>query len=117
MGLNVFALFAGFKVAQLRVQCDAHHKARLARQIDRVNARDLPEFVHEVLKLWLVKKDSYTSFSACVDGEGTQAIRVIADRFRTVPEFSVDKLRRLENQPFRTTALVCSDRRPAASTS
>jgi sulfite reductase (ferredoxin) len=26
-----------------------------------------------------------------VDGEGTQDIRAIADRFRTIPEFSVDK--------------------------
>jgi sulfite reductase (ferredoxin) len=66
-------------------------KARLARQIDRVSARDLPEFVHEVLKLWLVKKASYSSFAAYVDGEGTQEIRAIADRFRKIPEFSVDK--------------------------
>jgi len=66
-------------------------KARLARQIDRVSARDLPEFVHEVLKLWLVRKDSHSSFAAYVDGEGTQEIRAIADRFRAIPEFSVDK--------------------------
>jgi sulfite reductase (ferredoxin) len=66
-------------------------KARLARQIDRVSARDLPEFVYEVLKLWLARKDSYASFSAFVDGEGTQEIRAIADRFRTIPQFSVDK--------------------------
>jgi sulfite reductase (ferredoxin) len=66
-------------------------KARLARQIDRVSARDLPEFVHEVLKLWLVKKDSHSSFAAYVDGEGTQDIRTIAARFRKIPEFSVDK--------------------------
>ena len=66
-------------------------KARLARQIDRVSARDLPEFVYEVLMLWLVRKDCYSSFSAYVDGEGTQEIRAIADRFRTIPDFSVDK--------------------------
>jgi sulfite reductase (ferredoxin) len=66
-------------------------KARLARQIDRVSARDLPEFVHEVLKLWLVRKDSHSSFAAYVDGEGTQDIRAIADRFRAIPDFSVDK--------------------------
>jgi sulfite reductase (ferredoxin) len=66
-------------------------KARLARQIDRVSARDLPEFVHEVLKLWLVRKDSHSSFAAYVDGKGMQEIRAIADRFRTIPEFSVDK--------------------------
>ena len=66
-------------------------KARLARQIDRVSARDLPEFVHEVLKLWLLKRDTHSSFSAYVDAEGTQDIRAIADRFRKIPEFSVDK--------------------------
>lgn len=66
-------------------------KGRLARQIDRVNARDLPEFVEEVLKLWLVKKDSFSSFAAYVDGEGTQEIKAIADRFRKIPEFSEDK--------------------------
>jgi sulfite reductase (ferredoxin) len=66
-------------------------KARLARQIDRVSARDLPQFVHEVLKLWLVKKDSFSSFAVYVDGEGTQDIRAIADRFRAIPEFSVDQ--------------------------
>jgi sulfite reductase (ferredoxin) len=65
--------------------------ARLARQIDRVSARDLPEFVEEVLKLWLVKKDSYSSFTAYVDGDGTQEIRAIADRFRKIPEFNEDK--------------------------
>jgi hypothetical protein len=63
----------------------------LARQIDRVSARDLPEFVHEVLKLWLLKRDTHSSFSAYVDAEGTQDIRAIADRFRKIPEFSVDK--------------------------
>lgn len=66
-------------------------KARLARQIDRVSARDLPEFVHEVLKLWIGKKDDYPSFAAYVDGAGTQAIRDIAGRFRQIPDYSEDK--------------------------
>ena len=66
-------------------------KARLARQIDRVSARDLPEFVHEVLKLWIVKKNHHTSFAAYVDGEGAQDIRSIAGRFRQIPAFSEDK--------------------------
>jgi len=66
-------------------------KARLARQIDRVSARDLPEFVHEVLKLWIVRKNHYPSFAAYIDGEGTQAIREIAGRFREIPPSSEDK--------------------------
>jgi sulfite reductase (ferredoxin) len=66
-------------------------KARLARQIDRVSARDLPEFVHEVLKLWIVRKNHYPSFAAYIDGEGTQEIREIASRFREIPPSSEDK--------------------------
>ena len=66
-------------------------KARLARQIDRVSARDLPEFVHEVLKLWLVRKENYPSFAAYMDGDGTREIRAIADRFRAIPTIGEDK--------------------------
>jgi sulfite reductase (ferredoxin) len=66
-------------------------KARLARQIDRVSARDLPEFVHEVLKLWIVKKNHHASFAAYVDGEGVQDLRGIAGRFRQIPAYSEDK--------------------------
>jgi sulfite reductase (ferredoxin) len=63
-------------------------RARLARQIDRVSARDLPEFVEEVLKLWVARKNSYPSFAAYVDAEGTQEIRAIAGRFREIPTYS-----------------------------
>jgi sulfite reductase (ferredoxin) len=66
-------------------------KGRLARQIDRVSAHDLPEFVHEVLKRWLVNKDNYPSFAAYVDREGADEIRGIADRFREVPAYSENK--------------------------
>jgi len=66
-------------------------KGRLARQIDRVSARDLPEFVHEVLTRWLERKRSYRSFAAYVDGEGLDEIRAIADRFRNIPTYSEDK--------------------------
>ena len=66
-------------------------KARLARQIDRVSARDLPEFVHEVLKLWIVKKNNHPSFARYVDGEGANEIREIAGRFREIPAYSEDQ--------------------------
>jgi len=65
-------------------------EARLAGQIDRVSARDLPEFVHEVLKLWILKKNDHPSFAAYVDGEGAKDIREIAGRFRGIPTYSDD---------------------------
>jgi len=66
-------------------------KARLATPIDRVSARDLPEFVQEVLKLWIVRKNDHPSFAAYVDGEGAQEIREIASRYREIPPFSDNK--------------------------
>jgi sulfite reductase (ferredoxin) len=66
-------------------------KARLAKQIDRVRARDLPDFVHDVLKLWIVKRNDHRSFAAYVDGEGTQDIRAIASRYREIPAYGEDK--------------------------
>jgi sulfite reductase (ferredoxin) len=66
-------------------------KARLARPIDQVSARDLPVFVREVLNLWLARKDSYSSFAAYVDAEGAEAIRGIASRFREIPSYSEDQ--------------------------
>jgi len=65
-------------------------KARLARPIDRVSARDLPEFVHEVIKLWIEKKHKFPSFSQYVDAEGEKEIREIAARFRAIPAYSED---------------------------
>ncbi len=66
-------------------------QARLAKNIDRVSARDLPDFVHDVLKTWLEKKSSYSSFAKYVDTEGLRDIRAIADRYRDVPDFKENK--------------------------
>jgi sulfite reductase (ferredoxin) len=64
--------------------------ARLAKPIDRVSARDLPEFVHDVLKLWITKKNDYPSFSAFVDENGTKEIQEIAGFYRQIPAFCKD---------------------------
>ena len=65
-------------------------KSRLARPIDRVSARNLPEFIHEVLKQWIVKKSKYSSFAQYVDSEGEREIQEIAGRFRAIPAYSQD---------------------------
>jgi sulfite reductase (ferredoxin) len=65
-------------------------RARLAKPIDRVSARDLPEFVQDVLKLWIAKKNDYPSFAAFVDENGTKEIQEIAGRYRQIPAFSKD---------------------------
>lgn len=88
VGRNGQAMFPAYKIvagAEL-----GNGKARLARQIARVSSRDLPEFVHEVLQLWIAKKSEYASFAAYVDEEGEQELRYIAERFRDIPAYSED---------------------------
>jgi sulfite reductase (ferredoxin) len=66
-------------------------KARLALPIDRVSARDLPEFVYEVLKRWIEKKSEYSSFAQYVSANGAEEIRGIAAHFRVIPAYSEDE--------------------------
>jgi sulfite reductase (ferredoxin) len=66
-------------------------KARLARPIGQVSARDLPIFVQEVLRLWLARKVGYSSFAAYVDAEGEDEIRAISGRFPEIPSYSEDQ--------------------------
>lgn len=78
-----YAVVAGARVG--------NGEARLAQPIDRVNARDLPRFVEDVLKLWIEKKPLHASFANYIDAEGTQDIRSIADRYRTIPAPEQDR--------------------------
>ena len=66
-------------------------KARLATHIDRISSRDLPDFVVDLLKIYLEKKVRYGSFDEYVAGEGAQDIRTLCDRYREIPEFEDDK--------------------------
>jgi len=68
----------------------ADGKARLAKPIDTISARDLPEFTRDVLEVWLEKRYRFSSFADYVDAEGKDDIRSIAGKFREVPEFHVD---------------------------
>lgn len=65
-------------------------EARLARNLGRVSARDLPRFVYDVLQVWIQKKSRFHSFAAYVDAEGGHDIRHICDRYRNIPEFEKD---------------------------
>ena len=65
-------------------------EARLARNLGRINARDLPRFVRDVLEIWTQKKSRFHSFAAYVDSEGAEDIRNLCDRYRNIPEFEKD---------------------------
>ncbi len=66
-------------------------KARLAKHIDRISSRDLPDFVVDLLKTYLEKRSRFASFDEYIAGEGAQDIRTICDRYREIPGFEDDK--------------------------
>jgi sulfite reductase (ferredoxin) len=66
-------------------------KARLAKHIDRISSRDLPDFVVDLLKIYLEKRTRFASFDEYIAGEGAQDIRSICDRYREIPRFEDDK--------------------------
>jgi sulfite reductase (ferredoxin) len=66
-------------------------EARLAEPIDNISARDLPSFTTELLKVWVAKKNQYSSFAAFIDADGKGTIQDLCDRYRDVPDFEDDK--------------------------
>jgi sulfite reductase (ferredoxin) len=62
---------------------------RLAGIITDINARDLPDFLEEVLFDFQSKEDKYPTFADYVDGE--DKIKDLADNYRDVPTFEEDK--------------------------
>ncbi len=65
-------------------------QARLAHNLARVSARDLPAFVVDVLKVWIEKKSRYASFGEYIDAEGASDVRDIAGRYHSIPNFEDD---------------------------
>jgi sulfite reductase (ferredoxin) len=64
--------------------------ARLARALGQISAQALPEFVEEVLELWIRKEARFKSFAHYVDSEGAQDIAAICDRYRAKPDSAVN---------------------------
>ncbi|MHB9029920.1 MAG: sulfurtransferase TusA family protein, partial [Candidatus Latescibacterota bacterium] len=64
---------------------------RLARKVGEISARDLPDFVTELLRVYLRKKDRYSSFHAYIDGGGEDDIQALCDLYRDIPAFGDDK--------------------------
>lgn len=65
--------------------------ARLAKPIDQIAARALPDLVAGVLESWIANKPRFASFADFVEADGAAAIRRICERYRNVPDFEEDK--------------------------
>ncbi len=60
----------------------AADKSRFARNLGQVNARDVPGFVEDVLRMWIHRRHRFSSFAAYIDAEGENDIRIICERYR-----------------------------------
>ncbi len=66
-------------------------EAQLAKYMDRISSRDLPDFVVDLLRIYLEKRSRFVSFDEYIAAEGARDIRSICDRYREVPGFEDDK--------------------------
>lgn len=66
-------------------------ESKLAEPVDEINARDLPEFTSDILKIYSTQMHKYTSFAEYLDVRGRNDISELCDKFRSVPDWVDDK--------------------------
>ena len=67
------------------------NESKLAQPVDEINARDLPEFTSDLLKIYSTWMHIYKSFAEYLDLRGRNDISELCDKFRTVPDWADDK--------------------------
>ncbi len=60
-----------------------------AEKVDELNAKSVPDFVHDFLEHYLSKKTSYENYQAYLEAEGKAKIKEICDKYRDIPDFDV----------------------------
>ncbi|MDH4224364.1 MAG: nitrite/sulfite reductase [Deltaproteobacteria bacterium] len=55
--------------------------AQLAQKLEEVAAKDVPDFVHDVLADWLIRKSALPTFSGYLKNGGRETIRELAARY------------------------------------
>lgn len=66
-------------------------EGRLAKKLGQVAARDLPNFVRDVLQTWIWKKPRFSSFAAYIDAEGAHEISALCTRHRILPHSGIEE--------------------------
>lgn len=67
------------------------NESKLAEPVDEINARDLPEFTSDILKIYSTRMHKYNSFAEYLDVRGRNDISELCDKFRSVPDWVDDK--------------------------
>ena len=68
-----------------------NNESRLAEPVDEINARDLPEFITSLLKIYSSQQHKYKSFAEYLDNSGKKDIIELSDKFRNIPHWEDDK--------------------------
>ncbi len=64
---------------------------KLAEKIGEVSARDLPDFLIDVIKLYSEKAILYPNFNAYYHNNGREEVIKISERYKDIPAFEKDK--------------------------
>jgi sulfite reductase (ferredoxin) len=68
-----------------------NNESRLAEPVDEINARDLPEFITSLLKIYSSQQHKYKSFAEYLDDRGKKDIIELSGKFRNIPDWEDDK--------------------------
>ena len=64
---------------------------KLGVLLGSVSARDLPQFIEDILANYIPVKSAYTSFKDYLDAVGTEKIKLLVEKYKDVPAFDEDK--------------------------
>jgi len=79
-----YTIVAGAKI-------DPGKGSALAHKIDEISARQVPQFVEEFLRHYVLRKESFSSFQDYLEKEGEDKIRAICDKYRHIPTIEEDE--------------------------
>ncbi|HBH85515.1 MAG TPA: sulfite reductase subunit beta (hemoprotein) [Bacteroidales bacterium] len=82
-------MYPAYEIVAGAVQSE--YNAKLAEQVGKISARDLPEFTVKLLEKYLSKKINYKNFSSYIASEGKKNITDLCSKFNNIPDFEEDK--------------------------
>ncbi len=59
-----------------------------AQKVDEISAKDIPNFMHDLLQDYIPKKAKYEAFTDYLEVEGRALIKSLCDQYRDVPSFA-----------------------------
>jgi sulfite reductase (ferredoxin) len=66
-------------------------ETQYAEKVNEISAKAIPSFLHDFLEVYIPKKASFPDFKAYLEAEGKTLVNDLCDKYRDVPNASVDE--------------------------